>query len=135
MFQILQATLKETKSKLFLKYDGEREKDKYTIVLYDLITTNGNITKSTDDLLQAYNDVLQQKNIDATQSDFELFLQNFCHLRDCLIKKHGNEIIFVLTVENNKTLEFMTFLNTKGKMGNLTSSDFKEIIEYVVNWN
>lgn len=135
MFQILQTSLKETKSKLLLKYDGEREKDKYTIVLYDLINLNGNITQSTDDLLQVYNDVLQQKNIDATQSDFILFLKNFCYLRDYLIKKHGDEIIFVLTVENNKTLEFMIFLNTKGKMGSLTSPDLIEITEYVLNWS
>ncbi|MFT9820044.1 hypothetical protein [Lysinibacillus sp. NPDC056185] len=77
MFQKFQEYLKETNSKIFLKYDGERIKEKHTAVLYDLKDTNLSTSKETDYLTVDFFELLKNRDILVSQEDYEFFYITF----------------------------------------------------------
>jgi hypothetical protein len=131
MFQQLQEYLKETNIKIFLKYDGERIKERHTVVLYDLKDSSLTLSKETDYLKFDFFELLKSRGIVVSKEDYEFLIYNFFHIRDILIEKYGNKVVVAFTIENKEQIEYCIYLQCREIMKRYSDFDFNEILDFV----
>ena len=88
---------KENNIKVLLKYDGEREKNLFTIVFYDMLdlASENTLRRDTDKPYDVYFEFMRIKGIQ--ELDCEL-LDFFIHSTESLIKTLGRKMIFIITM-------------------------------------
>lgn len=132
MFQTYQKFLKETSSKIFLKYDGERTEEKYTVVLYDLKDSDLTISKETDNLSDDFLELMKRKGFLVPLEEFEYLLENFLDLRDSLMEKYGDKIVFgFIMVNRDEKLEYSIFFHYEEIREVFSNFNFNEILKFV----
>lgn len=141
MLNKFQKYLKENKCKIFLKYDGEREKKLYTIRIFQNRDSNmvdsfgGDTDRPKETLFEAieklkYSDMLELEN-----SFYEY--DKFIELQSILKKKYGvNVTISLLCDYITDSIQYSLYVSQSTPVFELKNKDLNVLIEDVkVSYN
>jgi hypothetical protein len=114
-----------------LKYDGQRDKNIYTVMVVDLGNPDETKFKDTDELSSTFFELIKMKQISVNHEVQELLLNVFCDMKDNLMQKHDNNLVFVFTIEKKEQLEYYTFIHHESIMKDYSSHNFKELLKFL----
>jgi hypothetical protein len=117
--------------KIFLKYDGERDKNVFTVMIVDVSNSDNTLMKNTDNLLCTFSELTVKSGINVSGETNDLLINTFLRIKSSLIKKYSNKLVFVLTVEYKECLEYYVSIQYDSIMKNFRDKDFNRIIEFL----
>lgn len=129
MLQKLLMFLKETDCKILIKYDGERNSNKYTIKLLYNDLKRGSLGKDTDVPRDVIKDIFENQDLFSAPNALELFLM----ISDSLIKVIESEfgmksIISIMLEEKNSSVVYNLHLQTKDVTKHASALSIEELI-------
>ncbi|MEC0228812.1 hypothetical protein [Paenibacillus alba] len=131
MYQIFQEYFKEINLKIFLKYDAERENNCFTVMLVDVENPNKNLMKNTNDLNTVFLELINKKGILVSDETNKVLLNTFINIKESLIEKFKDNLVFIMTVEKKEQLEYYVSIICGNDTRNHRSTDFNLIQEFI----
>jgi len=128
MYQKFQEYFKENNIRILLKYDGEREKNIFTVLIFDKNTYECILRKDTDDPFSSFNFFIEELHISVNGSLNRDYYTEFEIMKNKLNEFLSCKMIFSLTSEmnSNKIMHRISIIY-KYLDFNFTSSSFCKI--------
>ena len=121
MFQKLQKYLAESNIKLFLKYDGERDKNQYSIVFITKNNVQDIVSIDTEEPLKTLFSILNEKKIEIDNNEINVLIEKFYSMNRQCIDHFGKSVIFVFTIETEETMQFYISITKERENWKFTS--------------
>ncbi|MBI9051168.1 MAG: hypothetical protein JEZ00_17225 [Anaerolineaceae bacterium] len=116
---------------MVLKYDGERIKNKYTVVLIPLLERNDIKHCDTESYFEILNEFIDEKGIDVDIETREYFTKTFEKLTSMLIDKYNENIVFNFGIRNSNGFAYDIYLNIEGNSNRMTTESFDEVLQFL----
>lgn len=110
---------------VFLKYDGERTNNLYTVILLSSFTPEIKMFKNTDDPLSTYIQFLRFRNIEADENN--VFYKRFIETKEKLCSALSEKVVFCLTYEVLERTQFKVYISYMGNIQTLTKQNYTDI--------
>jgi len=128
--QKYQKFLKDTNIKIFIKYDGERTKNYYTVKVFDKKETSDNWGHDTDNPEKLLDEILSDLKCDCKEEVNGIIFKAFQQIEKKIRLRAGNESVISFLIDYVKgDALFTLFLKKKGKFINYSNNNLREIIE------
>lgn len=129
MFLTLQKYLREDKVKLFLKYDGERDKNKYSVVVISENSIEDIKSIDTEEPLVTLQKILDENPID--NHEVNTLIQEFQGMKQKCIDYFGIRVIFIFTIKVEERVQLYISI-TKGRNNwKINSESMNQIEQYI----
>ena len=124
--------LKENECKLLIKYDGEREKNKYTVKLLYNDLKQGSLGKDTDNPFAELKDVFKNEVSFSDNEITFLFFNTVNKLIECIrTKLCDTSIISVIMEENDEIIMYKLHIQAESYTKNYTTQNIQELFEFL----
>ena len=133
MFQKLQKYLEEGNFKLFFKYDGERDKNQYSIVFITKNNVQDVVSIDTDEPLKTFFRILDEKKIEIDNNETNELIEKFYNMKQQCIDYFGKKVIFIFTIEVKGSMQFYISITKERENWKITSCYMSEIELYIKN--
>ena len=130
MCQIYQEYFEEDRYKFLLKYDGVRNKNIYTVRIYDKNNSNNVYGKDTDNPSDDFKLILDEARVNPSLSD-NIMYSDFLHILNLIVPKFGDEIIFIFLVDKRDEVVINVDLIYNSQIFSCQSNTIDEIIGYI----
>lgn len=128
MFQQLQKYLWENNKKIFLKYDGERTVNKYTVLLIDKNNFNDNIHIDTNNL---YEELLKLFYSYIKREEINRLFEKFTFLEDKCREFWSKNVVCIYTIEYSCNFEMYISINLSHYNWRYKSDRFDDICKFI----
>jgi hypothetical protein len=134
MFEKLLEFLKENNLKFLLKYDGQRDINKYTVRIFDKDNLNNSSGKDTNSPYDVFLDLLNDLNISSLEELDKYYYKEFELMTNFIIDKYGENSIFLCTFDQKDgVISIYASIYLEEKNAFYYNSDMKLIKEFVTN--
>ncbi len=132
MLKKLLIFLKENDCKILIKYDGERNSNKYTIKLLYNDLKRGGLGKDTDVPRDVLKDIFQNQELFSVPDALELFSMISDDLIKVIESEFGMEsIISIMLEEKNSSVIYNFYLQIKDVTKHASALSIKELIHII----
>lgn len=133
MFQKLQRYLEKSNFKLFLKYDGERNKDQYSVVFIAKDNVEDTVSIDTDAPSKILFEILAEKEIEIDNNEINELIEKFHIMKDNCIDYFGKNVVFIFTIEAQLFIQFYISITRGRENWNFTCHSMDEIELHIKN--
>ncbi|NDI34765.1 hypothetical protein [Chengkuizengella sediminis] len=132
MYQKFLQYFKNNNIKIFLKYDGEREKNFYTVIIFNK-EKNNKLFKNTDKPYETFVNFISELNIHVSNEVNKQLYKSFEELKKKLTQKVNNDVVFVYTVELKEDVEYYISIESNEITTNYKDTELDNIFNFVKN--
>ena len=123
---------KENNFQILLKYDGERPKNIYSVILIPMNDRNNMRSWDTDSCLETLSELISTTKVDIGVQTCKFTVEIFEKFTDLLLKKLGDDIIFfIFGISNTNGIEYYTSISSKDTYKHLADDSLENIIQYL----
>jgi len=131
MYQKFHEYFKVNNIKIFLKYDGERTENIYTVMIIDKNNYQNTISKNTDTPIEVFQNFVD--NLKVSDETNKMVFDTFTSLLNKLIALLDSDLVFIFTVELINDIEFYISIQSHKVTSNFRSNELERVAEFIDN--
>jgi len=126
----LQDGFNEKDFEILLKYDGERNQKRYTVVLIPQQMRENTVREDTNDIEKTTIEMVEGSHVDVSKEACEAMLEMFKMISGSVIKKFGEEEVFSFSIAKKEELEYSLYYS--GRFADrFSSASFEEMLHHL----
>lgn len=116
---------------IVLKYDFERWRHKYSVIVVPLLDRSSMISDDTNNVLASLIEIVQERQLDISEEAICTFVDLFeCRLKS-LIKEKGEEVIFSFSAIKEEEILYSVYLSLNKNIRHIQNVSFEEVKKFL----
>lgn len=116
---------------IVLKYDFERWRHKYSVIVVPLLDRSRMVSDDTSDMLKSLTEIVQERKLEISDDAIKTFVELFENILDKVIKRKGDDVIFSFSAINEVEFLYSAYLSQKRDSQKVQRVSFEEITKFV----
>ncbi len=133
MFQRFHEYFKGNNIKIFLKYDGERQTNVFTVMIINKDDYEKTYLKNTDNPYEVFLEFINELRCNVSNEVNKMYFEIFMNFKKILDKKINYDYVFIFTSEMIDDIELYISIQSNEIKTNFECKSFKDLEEYIEN--